>query len=87
MGRYQDALNAVQAGIKKGVTDKNTAQMALGFAYVGLKNYGAGRQGLSAPPTAMTRAGHQPPVVDLRPQPLTLLSESGKAAGSAALFI
>lgn len=36
IGRYQDALNAAQAGIKKGVTDKNTAQMALGFAYVGL---------------------------------------------------
>jgi tetratricopeptide (TPR) repeat protein len=39
MGRYQDSLNAVQAGIQKGVTDKNTAEMALGFAYVGLKNF------------------------------------------------
>lgn len=39
MGRYQDALNSVQAGIQKGVTDKNNAQMALGFAYVGLKDF------------------------------------------------
>jgi tetratricopeptide (TPR) repeat protein len=39
MGRYQDALAAVQAGISRGVTNKNDAQMALGFAYVGLKEY------------------------------------------------
>jgi len=39
MGRYQDALNSVQSGIQKGVTDKNTAEMALGLAYVGLKDY------------------------------------------------
>lgn len=39
MGKYPDALNAIQAGIKKGVTDKSTAQMALGFAYVGTKDF------------------------------------------------
>jgi tetratricopeptide (TPR) repeat protein len=39
MGKYPDALSAIQAGIKKGVTDKNTAQMALGFAYVGTKDF------------------------------------------------
>jgi len=39
MGRYQDALAAVQSGISKGVTDKNSAQMALGLAYAGLKDY------------------------------------------------
>jgi len=39
MGRYQDALAAVQSGISKGVTDKNNAQMALGLAYAGLKDY------------------------------------------------
>ncbi len=39
MGKYQDALNAVQSGIKKGVSDKNTAEMALGLAYVANKDY------------------------------------------------
>lgn len=39
MGKYPDALNAIQAGIKKGVSDKNTAQMALGLAYVGNKDF------------------------------------------------
>jgi tetratricopeptide repeat protein len=39
MSRYQDAVNAVQAGIKKGVADKDDAQLRLGMAY-----YGAGQK-------------------------------------------
>jgi|HubBroStandDraft_6_1064221.scaffolds.fasta_scaffold14924_5 hypothetical protein len=39
MGRYQDAVGAVQAGIKKGVADKDDAQLRLGMAY-----YGAGQK-------------------------------------------
>lgn len=35
MGRYQDAINAIQAGLKKGVTDKDDAQLRLGMAYWG----------------------------------------------------
>ena len=34
MGKTQDAINAIQAGIKKGVTDPNDAQMRLGHAYL-----------------------------------------------------
>jgi len=34
MGKAQDAVNAIQAGIKKGVTDSNDAQMRLGQAYL-----------------------------------------------------
>jgi tetratricopeptide (TPR) repeat protein len=34
MGKAQDAVKAVQAGIKKGVTDANDAQMRLGQAYL-----------------------------------------------------
>ncbi len=48
MGRYQDALTAVQSGIAKGVTDKNNAEMALGLAYVGLKNYGQAAKAFGA---------------------------------------
>src|SRR6185312_15735157 len=33
MGKATDAVNAIQAGIKKGVTDANDAQMRLGQAY------------------------------------------------------
>ena len=40
MGRYQDAVSAIQAGIAKGVTDKDNAQLRLGMAY-----YGAGQKG------------------------------------------
>jgi tetratricopeptide (TPR) repeat protein len=36
MGRYQDALDAVQAGIKKGVSDDDNAQIRLGLAYYGV---------------------------------------------------
>jgi len=36
LGRYQDSLNAVQAGMKKGVNDTNNAQLRLGQAYMGL---------------------------------------------------
>ncbi|MGD0189901.1 MAG: tetratricopeptide repeat protein [Rhizomicrobium sp.] len=35
MGRYQDAVNAIQAGLKKGVTDTDDAQLRLGMAYFG----------------------------------------------------
>jgi hypothetical protein len=34
-GRFPDALNLVQAGIRKGVTDKDNAQIRLGMAYLG----------------------------------------------------
>src|SRR6185312_3145872 len=34
MGKAADAVNAIQAGIKKGVTDANDAQMRLGQAYL-----------------------------------------------------
>ena len=37
IGRYQDAADAVEAGIKRGVKDDNTAQIILGMAYTGLK--------------------------------------------------
>jgi tetratricopeptide (TPR) repeat protein len=36
LGRYQDSLNAVQAGIAKGANDTNNAQLRLGMAYMGL---------------------------------------------------
>jgi hypothetical protein len=39
MGRYPDAISAIQAGIQKGVTDKDDAQLRLGMAY-----YGAGQK-------------------------------------------
>jgi hypothetical protein len=39
MGRYQDAVNAIQAGLGKGVADKDNAQLRLGMAY-----YGAGQK-------------------------------------------
>jgi hypothetical protein len=35
MGRYQDAINVIQTGIQKGVTDKDDAQIRLGMAYFG----------------------------------------------------
>jgi len=34
MGKAQDAINTIQAGIKKGVTNANDAQMRLGQAYL-----------------------------------------------------
>ena len=34
-GNYKDAIAAAQAGLKKGVTDKNDAQIRLGMAYLG----------------------------------------------------
>ena len=34
-GRYQDAINEIQKGIQKGVTDKGDAQIELGIAYLG----------------------------------------------------
>lgn len=48
MGRYQDAVNAAQAGIKKGVRDKNNAQMVLGMAYVGLKDHSSATKAFAA---------------------------------------
>jgi|SRR5215469_5981129 len=39
MGRYPDAINAIQAGLKKPLTDKDDAQIRLGMAY-----YGAGQK-------------------------------------------
>ena len=35
MGKYPDAVNAIKAGIAKGVTNADDAQIALGIAYVG----------------------------------------------------
>ncbi len=34
MGKFPDAVSAIQAGIKKGVTDLNDAQIRLGMAYL-----------------------------------------------------
>ena len=36
MGRYQDAVTAIKAGIAKGVTNPDEAQIRLGMAYIGL---------------------------------------------------
>lgn len=36
-GKFPDALSLIQAGIKKGVSDNSEAQIALGMAYLGLK--------------------------------------------------
>ena len=33
MGRYPDAINAIEAGLKKGATDKDDAQILLGITY------------------------------------------------------
>jgi hypothetical protein len=33
MGRYQDAIDAIQDGIKKGVTDKDDSQILLGMTH------------------------------------------------------
>ena len=37
IGKYQDALDAAQEGVKKGVKDTDQAQMVIGMAYTGLK--------------------------------------------------
>lgn len=37
MGRYQDAADAAEAALKKGVKDEGNAQIVLGMAYTGLK--------------------------------------------------
>ena len=37
MGRYQDAADAAEAALKKGVKDENHAQTVLGMAYTSLK--------------------------------------------------
>jgi hypothetical protein len=37
IGRYQDGVDAAQAGIKKGAKDPDIAQIALGMNYTGLK--------------------------------------------------
>jgi len=36
-GKFADALNLIQSGIKKGVTDTASAQIRIGMAYLGLK--------------------------------------------------
>lgn len=52
MGRYPDAISSIQAGIKKGVTDPDDAQLRLGMAY-----YGAGqKQAATAAFNAVTKA-------------------------------
>jgi predicted Zn-dependent protease len=45
MGRYPDAINAIQAGLKKGVTDKDDSQVLLGITYY---NAGQKREALTA---------------------------------------
>ena len=37
IGQYQEALDAAQAGLKKGVKDEDHAQLVIGMAYTGLK--------------------------------------------------
>jgi Tfp pilus assembly protein PilF len=35
MGKFPDAIKTIQAGIAKGVTDPDNAQIRLGMAYLG----------------------------------------------------
>ena len=49
-GRYQDALSAIQSGLKKGVDDKADAQIALGLAYLGLGQNDAAAKAFAAVP-------------------------------------
>lgn len=49
-GRAQDAVNAIQAGIKKGVADKADAQIALGLAYLSLNQNDAAAKAFAAVP-------------------------------------
>ena len=52
MGKYPDAINAIQAGMKKGVSDPDDAQLRLGMAY-----YGAGqKQAAAAAFNSVTKA-------------------------------
>jgi tetratricopeptide (TPR) repeat protein len=48
MGRYQDALNAVKAGIAKSPTNPDEAQIRLGMVYIGLHQRDAAVHALSA---------------------------------------
>jgi hypothetical protein len=48
IGRYQDAQDAAKAGIAKGVTDSNLAQIRLGMADIGLHQKDAAVHALNA---------------------------------------
>lgn len=48
MGRYQEAVNAVQAGIAKGAADKDDAQIRLGMALYGAGQKAAATQAFNA---------------------------------------
>jgi tetratricopeptide (TPR) repeat protein len=61
MGRYQDALNSVKAGIAKGTTNPDESQIRLGMAYIGLKQRDQALAALksvskTAPPHTLTVA-------------------------------
>jgi tetratricopeptide (TPR) repeat protein len=61
MGRYQDALTAIKAGIAKGTTNPDEAQIRLAMAYIGLHQRDQAVQALkavskSAPPHTQTMA-------------------------------
>ncbi len=45
-GKYQDSVNATSAAIKKGVTDRDTAQIRLAMGYVALKDSGSALKAL-----------------------------------------
>jgi tetratricopeptide (TPR) repeat protein len=49
-GRSQDALNAIQAGLKKGVDDRADAQIALGLVYLSLNQNDAAAKAFAAVP-------------------------------------
>jgi hypothetical protein len=48
MGRYQDAVNAIKAGLAKGVANPDEAQIRLGMAYIGLHQRDAAVHALTA---------------------------------------
>ena len=61
MGKYQDAVTAIKAGIGKGTTNPDEAQIRLAMAYTGLKQREQAVQALkavskTAPPHTQTIA-------------------------------
>lgn len=52
MGRYPDAINAIQAGLKKGVTDADESQILLGITYYNAGQKSDALAALKAVPTS-----------------------------------
>ena len=87
-GRFPDAVKLVQAGIKKGVTDKANAQIRLGMAYLGSRPEGSGGPRLH-PGRRPQAKGHRPCLGNLRPHALSGLDKKLSNAGplGPAFFI